>query len=874
MKANLMSCMKTVLCGLATAVFGLLPAQAENYHLSESASGVAADFGDPATYGRESGLPGSGDQIYVDDNLVLKVTDDNVASLSARGTTVYCTTKAKVEIDLAGNAELKAQFTYSGSSECAGVTKTGAGTLTLTLIDNPTIQPSSSRFVGLKQRWHVLGGTLVFPQPQTKISATSTIDLLDIGAGCTVVSINGYVVYAQLAGQGNLEYRAADPTRITIESARAGYHGNILQAANAGTVQIYVNGGAMLYGAEGTAYTTPYITGGPVGLGRFGMSGSPATLGTSGKFNLSSDAHFLALGTTEETSDKQFVLGSAVSTVEVDGGTFGGVTFTGAWNPTGEIMRSLILSGSNTEHACVLRNTIADVGTGADTCSYHLVKKGTGAWRMASANPKWSGAMTIEEGTLKFDTIAPAGTACSLGFATNLYANVPGTKDEANRVDWAVKLGNPGVGEVATLEYAGTAAAEWPTSRPIVVDGRGRFRNATGVPFTLAGVKAVVPDSVLVLDGDAASANTLSGASENGNASLAIEKEGPGTWMLAGDVAVSGGLNVRAGEVKISNKSKFDWFKVTVKQTFDGAKGITSAGTVTIQEFALYDVNGVRQNLNPTIGEPQVGAAAGTLEPGGLAYGPCCAGTETGKLVNMTYANTTDNWAYRANVMPDPGVKSTWVSFVIRVPEGTPEIEKFDLRYWKTTTNSGNSPRILTIEGSVDGLEWASLATVTNPPVAAGEERTSYQYWLYGDRMKYDAVRDPANSGLAFDVPAIAPAEMRSSVEIGGAWSVASAASLSVDGEPLTLSRLELDFAVGIGSFDNVRLSDETGVVVVKNVPKGAVTIPADFTGVGNLEAVGGWTVIDEFGRPFKRKVVIAPTSVSVLANGLMLILR
>ena len=871
MKARLMSCVKTVLCGLATAVFGLLPAQAENYYLSESASGVAADFGDPATYGRESGLPGSGDQIYVNDNLVLKVTDANVASLSARGTTVYCTTKAKVEIDLAGNAELKAQFTYSGSSECAGVTKTGAGTLTLTLIDNPTYD-TSGRYVGCKNRWHVLGGTLVFPQ--TKISATSTIDLLDIGAGCTVVSINGYVIYAQLAGQGNLEYRAADSTRIAIESARAGYHGNILQAANAGTVQIYVNSGAMLYGAEGTAYTAPYITGGPVGLGRFGMSGSPATLGTSGKFNLSSDAHFLALGTTEETSDKQFVLGSAVSTVEVDGGAFGGVTFTGAWNPTGEIMRSLILSGSNTEHACVLRNTIADVGTGADTCSYHLVKKGTGVWRMASANPKWSGAMTIEEGTLKFDTIAPAGTACSLGFATNLYANVPGTKDEANRVDWAVKLGNPGVGEVATLEYAGTAAAEWPTSRPIVVDGRGRFRNETGSAFTLAGVTAATAGSSLSLDGDAASGNKLTGVSD-GAGTLKIVKEGAGDWSVSGAIDVSDGVDVRAGTLEVQNRTNFNWFKVIVKETFVSQYPDAATARVKLQEFALYDVNGVRQNLDPVIGEPQVGGAAGTLAPGGLAYGPCPSRSTRQSdldteepLINMTKANTTNSWCYPSSLVPDPENENTWVSFIVRVPEGTPEIKTFDLRFYaKVDTYAKNhySPRIVEIRGGTDGLEWTSLVTVTNRAL-----ETSYYNWLYGDQARYSDERDPANSGMAFARRAVADVQ---SVFISGNIAVADDALFAVRGNPLEISRLELDFAAGIGSFDNLRLAS-SGTIVVKNVPKGAVTIPADFTGVGNLEAAGDWTVVDEFGRPFKRKVVIAPTSVSVLANGLMLILR
>ena len=873
MKASLMSCVKTVLCGLATAVFGLLPAQAENYYLSESASGVAADFGDPATYGCESGLPGSGDLIYVNDNLVLKVTDANVASLSARGTTVYCTTKAKVEIDLAEDAELKAQFTYSGSSECAGVTKTGAGTLTLTLIDNPTYD-DSARYVGCKNRWHVLGGTLVFPQTgYLKTATTFMAGSIEIAAGCQVVNA-GCRLAASLNGAGDLVHRSATATRITL-AQNGSFYGNILQADGAGNVQIYVSSAALLYGAGGTASSAAVIEGGLVGLGKFGQSGSPSTLGMSSKpISVTGNAHVLALGAAEETTNKPFQPNANCTTFEMDGGAFGGVTFTGAWDPTGAIMRSLVLSGSNTEHACVLQNTIADVGEGADACSYHLVKKGTGVWRMSSANPKWSGAMTIEEGTLQFDSIAPAGTACSLGFATNLYANVPGTKDEANRVDWAVRLGNPGAGEVATLEYAGTAAAEWPTSRPIVVDGRGRFRNETGSAFTLAGVTAATAGSSLSLDGDAASGNKLNGVSD-GAGTLKIVKEGEGDWTLAGTVDVSGGLDVRAGTLKVANRKNYDWFKVITKQTFAGATGATGGGSVSIQEFALYDINGVRQNLNPQIGDPQVGAAAGTLVPGGLAYGPCASGSETAELVNMTHANTSDQWTFKFDAMPDPGNSDTWVSFVVRVPEGTPEIEKFDLRYWKKSDSSGNlyQPKILTIEGSTDGLCWTHLTTVTNPPVAAGEERTSTYYWIYGDKVRYDADRDPENSGLAFETRAIVPDAERPDVSIGGGMSVASSAGLRIVGEPLEISRLELDFAAGIGSFDNLRLAS-SGTIVVKNASKGAVTIPADFSGVANFDAIGEWAVVDEDGKPFRKKLEIRRDSVSIVPNGLMLIFR
>jgi len=871
MNTNLMKVMKTVLCGLVVSFLGVLPARAATFYLSESASGVAADFGQSATYDLETGLPGADDQIYVGDNRVLKVTDENVASLSARGTTIYCATKAKVAIDLASAAELKAQFTYNGSVDCAGIVKTGAGTLTLTQIDTPKTE--SSRFVGLKQRWHILGGTVVFPQ--TKITQSSVIDLLEIGEGCTVVNINGYVAYDGITGWGNLEHRAEDSTRITVQGLTE-FHGNILQATGAGSVQIYVSTGAMLYGTAGTAYSGPMFMGGLVGLGKFGEQGSPSTLGTSGKFNFSDNVHLLALGAAEEVSNKQFVFDSAVSTVEVDGGAYGGVTFTGAWDPTGAIMRSLVLSGSNTEHACVLKNSLADVAADAEVYPYHIVKKGTGVWRMSAANPKWSGAMTVEEGTLKFDSIAPAGTACSLGYATNLYANVTGAKLPENKVDWAVKLGNSGEGEVATLEYAGSAAAEWPTNRPIVVNGCGRFRNVTGQSFTLAGVTAMAAGSLLALDGDAASANELAGISE-GAGSLKLVKEGAGDWTLSGDVDISGGLNVKTGVLKVRNRKYYNWFKVIVKQTFAWTPGTTSAGTVTIQEFALYDVNGVRQNLNPTIGDPQVGAAAGTLAPGGLAYGPCVSGSETTPLVNMTHASKDDQWAYKADRMPDPDIPSTWVSFVIRVPEGTPEIEKFDLRYWKATStataNSLYSPKIMEIQGSTDGLSWSSITSVTNPPVASGEVVTSYYCWLYGDHARYDATRDPANSGRTFDRRAIVPEEIRPEVSIGGGMAVASSATVRVEGEPLEIDRLEFDFVAGIGSFSNLVLAS-SGTIVMKNVPKGAVTIPADLAGVSNLSAAENWAVVDADGHPFKRKVVVRSDSVSVLANGMILIFR
>ena len=122
----------------------------------------------------------------------------------------------------------------------------------------------------------------------------------------------------------------------------------------------------------------------------------------------------------------------------------------------------------------------------------------------SSDKAKYKGVFAVEAGTLEYESLAEAGSWCSLGFATVLHEPYSGTRDDTRSVPYAYLLGNGGTAsdaDLATFSYVGSSDVNVAT-RPIALKGAARVRNATNRSFAMRGVtSAEAGIHELVLDG-------------------------------------------------------------------------------------------------------------------------------------------------------------------------------------------------------------------------------------------------------------------------------------------------------------------------------------------------------------------------------------
>ena len=360
---------------------------------------------------------------------------------------------------------------------------------------------------------------------------------------------------------------------------------------------------------------------GILGIKKFGMRGSTVDASVGGNAEIryyESCGTILCLGENEETkTDRNIAVwypkqGEAA----IDAGAFGGITFSG-WlriggYASGQGMGVMVLKGSNVNEN-VLSGPFyrsATYASGSYTpngwCYPHIVKRGTGAWRLAGAatlnngktnivDRSYATGITVEEGTLRFDSIVEAGFRCSVGVATNTMLAYCGDYDESRRKPWAFTLGKPGIswpaGNLATFEYTGNMDASCAT-RPIALIGDARLCNATTNRFRFSGVSSIsngINRLVLAGEGDE---NELSDVSDGVSAEMktSVVKEGEGTWTLTGTNDFSGPLIVNGGKLIVKRPDDaFKWFRLTVKRTCTTA---TDSDNFKLARIGLFDSNG------------------------------------------------------------------------------------------------------------------------------------------------------------------------------------------------------------------------------------------------------------------------------------------
>ena len=634
-----------------------------------------------------------------------------------------------------------------------------------------------------------------------------------------------------------------------------------------------------------------------VGIAKFGMAYSPdSSIGSISNLNseVGSSAfepvlyRYLGRG---ETTDKNFTFDLDDKYAErsvnhyfgIDGGPYGGAIFTGDWkgNSSRKLFSVFRITGTNSV-PCQYSGMMSAIPSNGDIhYAPHFLKDGSGVWRFNERNLRSStyvlgltGAFSVEEGTLQFDSLGEQGENCALGTAGDLYDKVIGVYNESNKVDWAYSFGTTNETGAAdlegTLEFVGTNTA-FASRRKISLLGNGRLKNSGTALLSIRGVSArAAGEHSITLDGANTMTNAIAEVSDGvAGARVSVVKEGAGKWWLKGNTTFSGDIVVKAGELNVeANTNRFDWFRFTFRK----------CGDVYNQpsELALYDEDGVRQNkglkkpTNAPSGSPVRvrHQMCCDLKPGELYYG--CSYSTVYQQGSAPIENATDDKnsaaIFQFLATPNEAVAFSWVPVVMRLNGTANEIASFDI--CSSWTNA-RWPTSYLVEGSQDGLNWQVLKDM---PHGSFTMPTANYQW-YSDRMDFVAgeVRK-ASEGHGY---AIAGHPEVSSLPNVRSVRVDAGATLKTEYENVgTIPALKVS-AAGGGTIDGFKFAASGAVDLVDVPEKGSLHIDLDIVNDGGTKAnVAGWPVTINGRVESTRSARFTGSGFDILEYGLIMIIK
>ena len=547
-----------------------------------------------------------------------------------------------------------------------------------------------------------------------------------------------------------------------------------------------------------------------------------------------------------------------------------------------------------------------------------LVKKGTCTWKDIFKSPNnLTGVYAVDEGTLQFDTFAPAGTECSLGYGTVLYdpdySSIAMPIDESKQVGYQLRIGG---GESAgTLEYIGKTGVT-NDSRVVAVNGAGTLKNSSGKTFKQYGiVTAGAGQHRLTLDGIAEAGDIT-----NEVGALSVVKAGTGTTRLTRALKPNGMLEVEEGRLVVGSPRNYTYFKLIIKENmsycFCADKGAGGYGgfeaIARFDELSFYDANGVRHGLNAQLSTaaelPDVGTNEFKVAVGGTSgsYGPLVNAFDgvfqsdtTGESSSTGIVSPRKGSSTGGGTMENPkspsmengyyrDISSSWTEFVVRLPLDTPEITSFDFVMMGGTNQSWHvaTPRVFELQGSSDGITWYPLYTMddlnayfiaNNLPFKDGGLWASTGIQTKNDPVtgarKYTG--EAGSKGFGF-VRRAYDESVQDFSQVTGV-KVAPGAELVLDGFTAAnaIDLIVVDSAAaGMGKLEHATLA-AAGTLELREIPaEGSFDIPADLSGVVNPAALAGWQV--KVGTQVKSRwsVRATATGIHVSKPGSMLTFR
>ena len=903
----------SVCVAFAVGITALLPAAEFVWH--GTADNVLS-MADPANYTVDgetaTRLPGANDTIKLDAGSCMVVSNDTIAVLNSVSS-VQLRTRSRMVFNVTTNAHVTVPVssydTSTGYASALGtIEKNFDSELSFDAVSSGFVYGTNSQHADyLSERIEVNAGRLFLfntgdGQYNKKIFMLGT---LDVAEGAAVfLPRPGYAYIRGLAGAGLVtnDCESAYSPLIRLQIGPSTFEGVVASRSN--LEQFAVVGSQRLTGVNSTVSSSKFCVDAPsggvgyAGIVSFGANNDsvPSSIGKGGiQFVATAGTpHLEYLGAGGESTSKTiYIYGGSGHPCIVDGGANGGLKFTGRWYG-GTALASfgainLVLAGSNTTamtlgnriEDCVLNNSNASANEWyMQTRPLSITKRGTGAWRMSSAERSFSGIVAVEEGTLRFESIAERGEACSLGSASNCCVSAsapyePFTgKDyaDASPVGYAIRLGDPSnLTKTGIIEYCGSSDAACAT-RPIAVSGCGGILS-TGGSLDLSGVSPCLAGENTLLLGGAGKCDVLRDVTNNvGN--LSIVKKGEGTWTLLGKQTFSGDVSVEEGTLNIG--AKYTWFRVNFHQNnTNSTKWETNTKHVKVREFGLFDDNGVRCNSGlEYVANTKVGTALSNidLEPGQTDY---CQGP--GALhVGNNYANydpsklfdgNSGTFYYAAGNVPmdNESDSGKWLRIEFRLADDAGEATSLDLLPYDYTQAEGVfTPIAWSLDGSHDGTTWTTLFATNG---LAPADYTNGKWFSDGSDFSASA----AHTGIRFktmtDGMDISPGIRSIRVKPGAVLSVAGNASVMVD-------KIVIDVA-GMGTVKGVSLASSGTIDIVGDFPAGGFTIPADISGLdGYASFASGCTFTRNGGGMGGYRAKLADSGVVVVKKGLGISIR
>ena len=634
---------------------------------------------------------------------------------------------------------------------------------------------------------------------------------------------------------------------------------------------------------------------------------SPDSFGTNGTISIRTGlARFKYLGGAGGVCAKNFnfyELDTGITTYLgiMDGGSVGGLTLStkskiNRGNCFNRAPMRFVFTGENPLE-CVYAGEFGENDDGGQTwredrtCPVALVKQGSGIWHFTdNANRKNTGVIAVDEGTLRFDSIAPVKTVCSLGSAYHRYDpeltvtySTTGHPHDADFVPYDIRLGHNGTR--GTLEYCGTKAvdATASNSRVIAVDGEGALVNATDNAFKWANVITVTNEGphTLVLGGDMEAVNVISNLCPAAGRTLSVAKEGLGTWTLEGTLTNVGAVAVDKGVLKVDNSMLFKYFRMTVTENMAkyGYQKPGWSNDVYFGQFALYDAEGVRHGC----GLKEVSSST-ALTPGTVRIRQGRVDTTLAKMFDPALDMETLDAAKEpfctriksSAKLIEPENEASWVSFEMHLEDDAPEIAAMDYIYMASYygTYYFSVPRAFVFEGSLDGRTWTELYATNNLP-------TYYDYskrWASDPKNERGDVAAPRpGKGFRFTRRAVATHGHYPTALVGaGPISVAGGAKLTYEGDVAPIAALSVDLSSGTGdgTIAGARISED-GVLTVTGDVSGLseIELPLAFEDVEGAVNIANWEVVVN-GKSGRWDAVFSNGRLTIHRKGLVLIVR